>query len=217
MPQETFDRIFKGGTVVNQDGEGLRDIGVTDGRIVTIGNLDADQAGDVIDCTGLHILPGVIDSQVHFREPGAEAKETLESGARAAVLGGVTAVFEMPNTNPTTTTRQALADKVARGRARMALRLRLLLRRHPPRTPTRLASWNVCRRLRRDQRCSWAPPPARCWSRRPRRGAPSAGQYRRRRVSVHSEDEAAAARARRAAGSGRRRPRIRSGAMPRRH
>jgi dihydroorotase len=75
---------------------------------------------EVIDVAGLHVLPGVIDSQVHFREPGAEAKEDLEHGARAAVLGGVTAVFEMPNTNPTTTTPEALADKVARGRARMA-------------------------------------------------------------------------------------------------
>jgi dihydroorotase len=73
----------------------------------------------VIDCTGLHILPGVIDSQVHFREPGAEHKENLETGSRAAVMGGVTCVFEMPNTNPTTTDEAALADKVRRGHHRM--------------------------------------------------------------------------------------------------
>ena len=66
----------------------------------------------MFDCKGLHVLPGVIDSQVHFREPGIEHKEDLETGSRAAVLGGVTAVFEMPNTNPPTTTRP-LDDKLA--------------------------------------------------------------------------------------------------------
>ena len=115
----TYDRILKGGTVVNQDGAGKRDIGIVDGRIAAIGELSAHSAGEVIDCTGLTILPGVIDSQVHFREPGAEHKEDLESGSRAAVLGGVTCVFEMPNTNPLTVTEAALADKVKRGRHRM--------------------------------------------------------------------------------------------------
>ena len=76
-------------------------------------------AAETLDCRNLHILPGVIDSQVHFREPGAEHKEDLETGSRAAVMGGVTAVFEMPNTKPMTTTADALADKVARARNRM--------------------------------------------------------------------------------------------------
>ena len=116
----TYDLIVAGGTVVNQNGEGPADIGVRDGRIAALGDLGQADAGERIDATGLHVLPGVIDSQVHFREPGAEAKEDLESGARAAVLGGVTCVFEMPNTKPSTTTPEALADKVARGRARMA-------------------------------------------------------------------------------------------------
>ena len=116
----TYDLIVAGGTVVNQDGEGRADIGVRAGRIAAIGDLSRADAGERIDAGGLHVLPGVIDSQVHFREPGAEAKEDLESGARAAALGGVTAVFEMPNTSPSTTTPEALADKVARGRARMA-------------------------------------------------------------------------------------------------
>ena len=116
---QSFDRIFAGATVVNHDGEGVRDIGVRGGRIAEIGSLGG-AAGERVDCRGLHILPGVIDSQVHFREPGLEHKEDLESGARAAVLGGVTAVFEMPNTNPQTTTPEALADKLARARGRMA-------------------------------------------------------------------------------------------------
>ncbi len=116
---ETFDLILKGGTVVNHDGEGLRDIAVKAGRIAALGSFDKSQAGETIDCTGLHILPGVIDSQVHFREPGLEHKEDLETGSRGAVLGGVTAVFEMPNTNPLTTSAEALADKVRRARHRM--------------------------------------------------------------------------------------------------
>lgn len=114
-----FDRIFAGGTVVNQDGIGRRDIGVLNGRIAEIADLSSASAGERVDCTGLHILPGVIDSQVHFREPGLEHKEDLESGSRAAVLGGVTAVFEMPNTKPLTTSDTALADKIARARGRM--------------------------------------------------------------------------------------------------
>jgi dihydroorotase len=116
---KTFDVILKGGIVVNQDGVGARDIGVRDGRILDIGQLDAASAGEVVDCAGLTVLPGVIDTQVHFREPGAEHKEDLESGSRAAVMGGVTAVFEMPNTNPQTTNAAALEDKLARARNRM--------------------------------------------------------------------------------------------------
>ncbi|CEJ10402.1 L-hydantoinase [bacterium YEK0313] len=116
---QTFDTIFKGGTVVNQDGAGQRDIGVKDGRIAAIGDLARQAAGEVVDCTGLHVLPGFIDSQVHFREPGPVHKEDLETGSRAAVMGGVTSVFEMPNTDPQTTSEAALADKVARATNRM--------------------------------------------------------------------------------------------------
>ncbi|KRB31964.1 MULTISPECIES: dihydroorotase [Mesorhizobium] len=118
MPM-TYDLILTGGTVVNHDGEGQRDIGVKDGRIAVIGDLRRASAGETIDCRGLHVLPGVIDSQVHFREPGLEHKEDLETGSRAAVLGGVTAVFEMPNTNPLTTSEATLADKIRRGTGRM--------------------------------------------------------------------------------------------------
>ena len=115
----TYDLILTGGTVVNHDGQGLRDVGVRNGRIAAIGDLSRASAGETVDCRGLHILPGVIDSQVHFREPGLEHKEDLESGSRAAVLGGVTAVFEMPNTNPLTTSEATLADKVSRATGRM--------------------------------------------------------------------------------------------------
>ena len=115
----TFDLILKGGLVMTPAGLAETDIGVREGRIAALGALDGSAAKEVIDCTGLHVLPGVIDTQVHFREPGGEAKEDLESGSRAAVLGGVTGVFEMPNTNPATTTRQAIEDKVRRATGRM--------------------------------------------------------------------------------------------------
>ena len=114
----SYDLIVKNGTVYLPGGPVSADIGVIGGRIANIGALGGD-AGEVIDCTGLHVLPGVIDSQVHFREPGLEHKEDLESGSRAAVMGGVTAVFEMPNTKPNTDTADRVADKLARAHHRM--------------------------------------------------------------------------------------------------
>src|SRR5262245_9991199 len=109
MPH-SYDLILKGGTVVSQDGEGLRDIGIRAGRFAAIGDLARASAGEIVDCRGLHLLPGVIDTQVHFREPGMTHKEDLESGSLSAVMGGVTAVFEMPNTDPLTVSAEALAD-----------------------------------------------------------------------------------------------------------
>ena len=116
---DSYDLILKGGTVVNHDGEALRDIGVRGGRFAGLGDLSRVSAGEVIDCRGLHVLPGVIDSHVHFREPGLTHKEDLESGSLSAVMGGVTAVFEMPNTNPMTIDAASVADKVKRGHHRM--------------------------------------------------------------------------------------------------
>ena len=114
-----LDLVVRNGYVVSHDGIGRADLGVRDGRTAAIGDLSQASAGAVLDAMGLHVLPGVIDTQVHFREPGMEHKEDLESGSRGAVLGGVTAVFEMPNTNPLTTTAEAIADKVARAKDRM--------------------------------------------------------------------------------------------------
>jgi dihydroorotase len=114
-----YDTIFKNGTVVNHDGTRRADIGVSGERIAAIGDLAAASGGAVVDCTGLHILPGVIDTQVHFREPGLTHKEDLESGSLSAVMGGVTGVFEMPNTDPLTTDRATFDDKIARATGRM--------------------------------------------------------------------------------------------------
>ncbi|MFQ5534887.1 MAG: dihydroorotase [Sphingomonadales bacterium] len=116
---EHYDLIIRGATCVFHAGVSQSDIGVVDGRTAAMGDL-AHATGDLeIDATGLHLLPGVIDSQVHFREPGGEDKEDFESGSRAAALGGVTAVFEMPNTSPPTTTAEALGNKIDLASGRM--------------------------------------------------------------------------------------------------
>ncbi|ABS62373.1 dihydroorotase, multifunctional complex type [Parvibaculum lavamentivorans DS-1] len=115
----TYDLVFRGGTIVNHDGTGLADVAIKDGRIAAIGDLSRASAAETVDVKGLHILPGVVDSQVHLREPGNEHKEDLASGGRAAALGGVTSVFEMPNTAPPTTNPDAITDKVNRARHRM--------------------------------------------------------------------------------------------------
>jgi dihydroorotase len=115
-----FDLIVANGTLVNHDGVGPGDVGVRDGRIAAIGDLAHADAGERIDATGLHVLPGLIDSQVHFREPGLEWKDDLKTGADAAVLGGICTVFEMPNTEPPTTTLAMLHDKIARATGRMS-------------------------------------------------------------------------------------------------
>lgn len=114
-----FDKVFINATLVNHDGQQLTDVGVINGRIADIGDLKNADAKETINCKGLHILPGVIDTQVHFREPGAEHKENLETGSLAAVMGGVTGVFEMPNTNPLTIDRANFEDKIKRATHRM--------------------------------------------------------------------------------------------------
>jgi dihydroorotase len=116
----TFDLIVRGGEVINHGGRGLADVGIINGKIAVVGDLGQASAGEVFDATGLTVMPGVIDTQVHFREPGLEWKEDLQTGANGAVLGGVTAVFEMPNTEPATTNPEALADKLLRAAGRMS-------------------------------------------------------------------------------------------------
>jgi dihydroorotase len=113
-----WDLIITGGRVFTPSGLVEADVAVASGRIADIGKLDAAKADEVLDAKGLTVLPGVIDTQVHFREPGLEHKEDLESGTRAAVMGGVTAVFEMPNTSPATIDAAALNEKLTRAEGR---------------------------------------------------------------------------------------------------
>ena len=115
---DKYDLVITGGTLATVDGQQQTDIAIKDGQFAAIGSIEGN-AKETLKADGLTILPGVIDTQVHFREPGNEHKEDLQSGSLAAVMGGVTAVFEMPNTKPPTTTAEAIADKVARGRNRM--------------------------------------------------------------------------------------------------
>ena len=125
MSQEMYDLIIKGGTCLlpHPSDSGLftdqqADLAIRDGRIEKIRDSINEPAKKVINAKGLHVLPGIIDSQVHFREPGLTHKEDLETGTKAAVLGGVTTIFEMPNTNPPTTTVEAFKDKLERAHNR---------------------------------------------------------------------------------------------------
>ena len=116
---QNFDMILRGGAVFTPGGLADCDVGVRAGQIAALLPRGAGSAGETVDCAGLTVLPGAIDTQVHFREPGLEHKEDLESGSRAAVLGGITGLFEMPNTKPNTDTADALNDKLARAKGRM--------------------------------------------------------------------------------------------------
>lgn len=123
--QEKYDLLLINGQCLVPDPLDQRlmvveaDLAIKSGKIVRIAkSLAPEDASKVLDLRGLHVLPGIIDSQVHFREPGMTHKEDLESGTRAAILGGVTSVFEMPNTNPSTTTAEALQDKLNRAKGR---------------------------------------------------------------------------------------------------
>lgn len=111
MPR--FDLLLRGGACVLPWGVETTDLGIIEGRIAAIGDLRLAEAAEVIDCRHLHVLPGLIDPHVHLRDPGDPAIETLETGTRAAVLGGLTAVFDMPNTTPPATDRAALDAKRA--------------------------------------------------------------------------------------------------------
>ncbi len=119
MSRERYDLLLKGGRCVTPGGIVAADVGIRGDRIVRLGELDAGTAAETMDCRGLHVLPGVIDSQVHFREPGLEHKEDLATGTAAAALGGVTAVFDMPNTKPSTVSAADLADKCRRAKNRV--------------------------------------------------------------------------------------------------
>ena len=116
-----FDLILKDAVCLAPDPknpdkiiEGLLDIGIKNGKISQMGSLYQSSSQQEISLKGLHVLPGLIDTQVHFREPGLEHKEDLSHGSLSAVKGGITAFFEMPNTLPPTAAPQDIEDKIKR-------------------------------------------------------------------------------------------------------
>src|ERR1700712_3855620 len=106
-----YDLIISGGTCVLPWGELATDIGVRDGRIASLSVTTADEAEEVIEAGGLHVLPGLIDPHVHLRDPGDASVESIPPGTKAALLGGIATVFDMPNTSPAITDAETLAWK----------------------------------------------------------------------------------------------------------
>ena len=112
MTTQEFDLIVRGGNVVSDHSTVRADVGVRDGVVVAVGEIDGSVvAAEAIDASGLFVLPGAIDSHVHFRTPGYDYKEDWETGTAAAAMGGTTTVFDMPNVNPPTGTVEALRIK----------------------------------------------------------------------------------------------------------
>jgi dihydroorotase len=110
-----FDIIIIEAQCVLPEETVLKDVAISDGKIVAIEdkiNLTAHPHAQIIEAKGKHLLPGIIDTQVHFRDPGLTHKEDLQSGSRSALLGGVTTFLEMPNTHPSTTTKEAIEFKI---------------------------------------------------------------------------------------------------------
>ena len=106
-----FDLIIRGGTCVLPWGMEQTSVGVREGRIAALGVGPDATAGETIDASGLHVLPGLIDPHVHLRDPGNAAVETIPTGTKGAILGGITAVFDMPNTTPSIVDAEKLAWK----------------------------------------------------------------------------------------------------------
>ena len=113
-----LDLIIKNGNCyINEDFQ-VTDIGIKEKKIVKIGKIE-ESSKETIDAKGLIVLPGCIDTQVHFREPGSTDAEDLNSGSKAAILGGITSVFEMPNTNPPTSNLIEFQKKIDLAKNRM--------------------------------------------------------------------------------------------------
>jgi len=110
--------LIQNARIVNEGRTIEGDVLIRDGRIERIDAAIADDGTEVIDASGQHLLPGLIDDQVHFREPGLTAKGDIATESAAAVAGGITSFMEMPNVRPPTTNRQALMDKYARATGR---------------------------------------------------------------------------------------------------
>ena len=114
-----IDLIIENGKIVSHKKIIDSDIAIKNGKILKIGRLNKLESKQRIDASGLHILPGVFDTQVHFREPGNTKKENLKTGSLSAVAGGITTVFDMPNNKPSITTNKLFKDKLKKAKKRM--------------------------------------------------------------------------------------------------
>ena len=114
-----LDLIIKNGNCFIDGKLSKKEIGITNGKISHIEDSISDSAKDNFDADKLTVLPGCLDTQVHFREPGSIDTEDLHSGSRAAIVGGITGVFEMPNTNPPTSTKKEFQKKLDLAKNRM--------------------------------------------------------------------------------------------------
>jgi dihydroorotase len=122
MSTATADLIIQNGMIVSPDAAAIGSVAIKDGRVLAVGAAEAmPQARETLDASGLHVLPGAIDVHVHFRDPGYPDKEDWASGTAAAAFGGVTCVFDMPNTIPPTGTAEVLAEKHAIAAARACI------------------------------------------------------------------------------------------------
>jgi len=113
-----LDLIIKNGSCYIEKDLKNSNIAIKDGKIIKIGKIDSE-AKEIFDAKGLIVLPGCIDTQTHFREPGSTDTEDLHSGSRAAIAGGITSVFEMPNTNPPTSNNLEFQKKLDLAKNRM--------------------------------------------------------------------------------------------------
>ena len=113
-----LDLIIKNGECYINGKLETKDIAVKDGKILKIGEINEDSK-EIYEAKNLTVLPGCIDTQTHFREPGSTDTEDLHSGSRAAIVGGITAVFEMPNTNPPTSNKKEFQKKLDLAKDRM--------------------------------------------------------------------------------------------------
>ncbi len=114
-----LDLIIKNGSCYIDGNLTKTDIGISNSKISYIGNLENEKSKEIYDANNLIVLPGCLDTQVHFREPGSTDTEDLHSGSRAAIMGGITGVFEMPNTNPPTSNKKEFQRKLDLAKNRM--------------------------------------------------------------------------------------------------
>ena len=114
-----LDLIIKNGECYIEGKLTKTNIGIQNGKISIIGDLINEQSNASIDASNLLVLPGCMDTQVHFREPGSTNAEDLHTGSKAAIAGGITSVFEMPNTNPPTANMKEFNNKLNLAKNRM--------------------------------------------------------------------------------------------------